>query len=119
MAKCEKPFTPNIRENANKLYFYLREQNDYVSKEQIGDYLGIKDERSVRIVISALATRKPILSRSSGKGYKLAQTVEDLEEVEHTWGDLTSRMEELEKRIKPLIDFRNKYKYNIGGDNND
>ena len=81
MLKCEKPFTPNIRENANKLFFYLREQKDYVTKEQIGDYLGIKDERSVRIVISALATRKPILSRSSGKGYKLAQTVEDLEEV--------------------------------------
>ena len=116
MAKCEKPFTPNIRENANKLFYYLREQTDYVTKEQIGEYLGIKDERSVRIVISALATRKPILSRSSGRGYKLAQTIEDLEEVEICWADLTSRMEEIEKRIKPLITFRNKYKYNIDGE---
>ena len=114
MAKCEQPFTQNIRENANKLFLYLREKDDFVTKEEIGRVLGIKDERSVRAVISALATRKPILSRSSGKGYKLCQSESDLEEAEHSLAELSSRMEEIEKRMKPLYAFRDKVKYNIG-----
>lgn len=114
MAKCEKPFTANIRDQANKLFFYLRKQDDFVTKQQIGDYLGIKDERSVRSVISALATRKPILSRSSGCGYKLCQTEADLEEAEHTLAEMSSRIEEIEKRMQPLYAWRDKIKYNIG-----
>lgn len=118
MAKCEKPFTANIREQANKLFFYLREQDDFVTKQQIGDYLGIKDERSVRCVISALATRKPILSRSSGCGYKLCQTEADLEEAEHTLAEMSSRVEEIQKRMQPLYAWRDKVKYNIKGEQN-
>lgn len=105
-----KPITDNMKDKANKLYFFLKEQGRYVTKEEIGVFLGIKNERSVRDVISLLATRKPIISNSGGKGYKLAQSKEDLEEVEHTWAELSSRMEELEKRIKPLINFREKFK---------
>lgn len=119
MAKCEKPFTANIREKANKLFFYLREQDDFVTKQQISDYLGIKDERSTREIISALATRKPILSRSSGCGYKLCQTEADLEEAEHTIAEMSSRIEEIQKRMQPLYAWRDKIKYNIGEQNND
>lgn len=113
MAKCEKPITDNVKEKANKLFLYLKEIGGYATKEEIGEHLGIKDERSVRIVISALATKKPILSNSSGKGYKLARSKADLEEVEHTWAELSSRVEELQNRMQPLIAFRDKMKYNI------
>lgn len=109
--KCEKPLTDNMKEKANKLYMYLKNIGGYATKEEIGEYLGVKNERSVRDIISLLATKKPIISNSCGKGYKLAQSKEDLDEVEHTWAELSSRMEELEKRMFPLIAFRHKYKF--------
>lgn len=107
----KKPITSNMKDKANKLYNYLRSIDRYATKEEIGQYLGIKNERSVRDVISLLATRKPIISHSGGKGYKLAQTADDLEEVERTWAELSSRAEELERRMKPLISFREKIIY--------
>lgn len=112
--KCEKPITNNMKEKANKLYLYLKDIGRYATKEEIGCYLGVKNERSVRDIIAVLATKKPIISNSSGKGYKLATSTEDLEEVEHTWAELSSRVEELQNRMKPLIAFRDKVKYNIG-----
>ena len=112
--KCEKPITDNIKQKANALYEYLLTQDDYVSKEQIGAYLGIKNERSVRDVISLLATKRPIISHSGNKGYKLARHKSDLDEVERCWYELSSRVEELEKRMQPLITFRDKVKFNIG-----
>ena len=115
MPKCEKPFTPNIKEKANKLFLYLKTKNDFVTKEQIGEYLGITDERTIRAVISALATRKPVISLSSNKGYKLCKTDADLQDAENALAELSSRMEEIEKRMQPLYAFRDKIKYNIKG----
>jgi hypothetical protein len=101
----EKPKLTRVQERANKLYEYLKTQDDYVTKEQIGVYLGVKDERSVREVISLLATKKPILSNSGNKGYKLAKSKQDLEDLKHSWMELDSRIEELAKRREPLIKF--------------
>lgn len=109
--KCEKPITENIKQKANALFDYLMAQNDYVTKEKIGEHLGIKNERQVRDVISLLATKKPIISHSGNKGYKLAKTPSDLQEVERCWAELSSRVEELQKRIEPLIKFRDKVKW--------
>ena len=109
--KCEKPITENIKQKANALFDYLIAQSDYVTKEQIGEHLGIKNERQVRDVISLLATKKPIISHSGAKGYKLAKTPSDLQEVERCWAELSSRVEELRKRIEPLIKFRDKVKW--------
>ena len=103
-----KPPTDNMKCKANKLFKYLKDIGRYATKEEIGDFLGISNERSVRDVISLLATKKPIISHSGGKGYKLAQTADDLEEVERTWAELSSRAEELERRMQPLIAFREK-----------
>ena len=114
MQKYEKPITENMKDKANKLFIYLKSIGRYATKEEIGDFLGIKNERSVRDVIALLATKKPIISKSNSCGYKLAQTEADLQEVENTWADLSSRVDELEKRMKPLIAFRDKLKYNIG-----
>ena len=101
----EKPTLTNIQERANKLYEYLKTQDDYVTKEQIGVYLGIDNERSVREVISLLATKKPILSKSNSKGYKLAKSVKDVDDAINVWCELDSRMEELNKRRTPIINF--------------
>lgn len=106
----EKPNLTNIQEKANRLFEYLKTQENYVSKEQIGVYLGIKNERSVREVISLLATKKPILSKSNSKGYKLAKSINDLEDLKNVWMEIDSRIEELEKRREPLIKFYEKYK---------
>ena len=104
--KPEKPITQNMREKANRCYTILYKVNGYVTKEQLGKLLGITNERSVRDVISLLATRCPIISTSDNRGYKLAKTKADLEEVEHTWAELSSRIEEIERRIQPLIKFK-------------
>ena len=103
-----KPLTDNIKEKANALYLYLKQVGRYATKEEIGQFLGVNNERSVRDIIALLATKKPIISHSGNKGYKLAQTAEDLEGVERTWAELSSRMEELERRTAPLIAFREK-----------
>ena len=108
--KYGKPTLSNSQEKANELFLYLKSKGDYATKEEIGVYLGVKNERSVRDIISLLATKKPILSNSGGKGYKLAQTIDDLEEIEHTWAEIDSRIEQLQERKKPLIKFYEKYK---------
>lgn len=113
MAKCEKPITDNMKDKANKLFIYLKNIGGYVTKEEIGERLGIKDERIIRDIISLLATKKPIISHSGSRGYKLARTKEDLEEVERTWAELSSRCESLQERMQPLIKFRDKIKFGI------
>ena len=106
--KCEKPITENIKQKANALFDYLIAQSDYVSKEQIGEHLGIKNERQVRDIISLLATKKPIISKSNSKGYKLAKSKSDLEDCKNVWCEIDSRIEELKKRREPLIKFYEK-----------
>ena len=107
--KIEKPITENIKKKANALFDFLMTQSDYVTKEQIGEYLGIKNERSVRDIISLLATRKPILSKSNSKGYKLAKNKADLQDCKNVWCEIDSRIEELKKRREPLIKFYEKF----------
>lgn len=111
--KYEKPITENAKEKVNALYLFLKSKNDFVSKDEIGAYLGVKNERSVRDIISCLATKKPIISNSTGAGYKLALTIEDLEEVEHTLKEMSSRIEELQKRMQPLYKWRDLVKFKI------
>lgn len=112
-----KPVLKKIEQKANLLYKFLLTEDDYVSKEQIGRLLGIKSERSVRDVISLLATKKPVISHSGNKGYKLAKSVADFDDVMRVWAELSSRIEELEKRIKPLINFREKCRKTVDNTN--
>lgn len=116
MAKCEKPVTDNIKQKANALYIYLKDIGRYATKEEIGEYLGVTNERSIREIIALLATRAPIISKSNSCGYRLARTIEDLEEVINVWSEIDSRIEQLEERKKPLIKFYEKMKYNIKGE---
>ena len=110
--KCEKPMTENEKANGNKLYKYMM-THDVLTKEQMLAYLGwdSKKDRQLRNLISFIAKKVPVISTSDSRGYKIAKTKEDLEEVEHTWAEMSSRIEELQARVAPLIKFYEKFKY--------
>lgn len=113
--KPAKPTLTNIQKKANEVWFYLKEQYPrYCTKEEIGNVIGCKNERSVRDVISLLSTRVPIIANSSTKGYKLARTAADIEEVRHTWAETSSRIEELTKKEKVYARFIDKMKEKQG-----
>ena len=104
--KPAKPITTNIKIKANALFAYMVKQYPrYCTKEELAKVIGCSNERTVRDVIAALSTVKPIIANSTTNGYKVALTTADVEEVRHTWAELSSRSEELEKRMKPLIGF--------------
>ncbi len=107
--KYKKPITENMKQKCNDFWRYMKSKNDYVTKSELMSHFNIKNVRTVRDVISYLASRVPIISTSDNKGYKLAINESDLELVKHTWAELSSRIEELQKRIEPLIKFRDKY----------
>lgn len=107
----EKPLTENQRINGNKLYKFMM-INDVVTKEQMLEYLGWdkNKDRQLRDLLSNIAKKVPVISTSDNRGYKIAKSEKDLKEVEHTWAELSSRIEEIEKRIKPLIEFKEKFR---------
>ena len=109
--KPQNPITDGMKERANAMNLLLK-QGGFWTKEQLGERLGIKNERTVRDVISTLSKRVPIISTSDNKGYALAMSEKDLEYVIHTWQEHDSRQQELEERKKPLINFYEKYQNN-------
>ena len=106
--KCEKPKTTRMQEKARLIYDYLKANDRYVEKEELARVIGVHDERTVRDVITYIANSAPIIANSKQRGYKLARKMSDVEAVRHTWAELSSRQEELEKRMKPLIRFYEK-----------
>lgn len=110
--EIKKPMTENEKKNGNLLYKYLM-QNDVVSKEQMLAVLGwdSKKDRQLRDLLSMIGKKVPLIATSDQKGYKIAKTKADLEEVEHQWKELDSRIENLKERVTPLIKFYEQYKY--------
>lgn len=108
--KCEKPTTTRMKEKARLIYDYLKANDRFVGKDELARVIGVSDERTVRDVITFIAMSAPIISNSKQSGYKLARKVSDAEAVKHTWIELSSRQQELGKRMKPLIRFYNKAK---------
>ena len=106
--KCEKPKTTRMQEKARLIYDYLKANDRYVEKEELARVIGVHDERTVRDVITYIANSAPIIANSKQSVYKLARKMSDVEAVRHTWAELSSRQEELEKRMKPLIRFYEK-----------
>lgn len=104
-----KEMTDNQKRYGNQLYKFLL-KNDIVTKEQMLAELNwdSSKDRQLRDLISCIAKKVPIIATSDQKGYYLAKTEADLDAVEHQWAELSSRIEELEKRIAPLIAFRDK-----------
>ena len=84
--KIEKPLTEKMREKANACYRLFRDTDGYLTKSEIGEYLSLKDERQVRDVISLVATKVPIISKSNSKGYKMAKTDEHVGGIIEPYG---------------------------------
>lgn len=108
--KCEKPeFTQAMKDKLNSMYRLLATR--FYTKQELMDIYGI-GERQVRMMITEISHKVPVISTSgTNVGYKVATTKADLELVENSWAELSSRVEELQKRIEPLIKFRDKYKF--------
>ena len=108
--KIEKPMTDNQKFYGNMLYKFLM-ANDTVTKEQMLEHLGwdSKKDRQLRDLLSLIGKKRPLISTSDSKGYKIAKTPKDLEEVKHQWKELDSRIEQLKERRKPLIEFYEKF----------
>lgn len=107
----EKPMTPNQKENGNKLYKFMM-THDVLTKEEMLEFLGWdkSKDRQLRDLISMIAKKRPIISTSNQKGYKIAKTRADIEAVENQWKEIDSRIAELEARKKPLIEFYDEFK---------
>lgn len=108
--KCEKPITDNMKEKVNALWAEMRDGRT-LTLEEVCKICEVKSTRQARDIMSVLATKKPIISTSDSKGYRMAVKRSDLEYVEHQWRELDSRIKQLQKRVTPLIDFYEKAKY--------
>ena len=106
----KKPeFTQEMRNKLNSLYCTLKQR--FYTKQELMELFNT-GERQVRMMITELSHKVPVISTSgAGDGYKVATSEKDLEMVETSWAELSSRITQLIKRIKPLADFREKYKY--------
>lgn len=67
------------------------------------------DERTIRRIIAEISCYFPVISFSSAKGYYIhtpdenANTKEILEDLQHTLNEHLSRVNELKRKMKPLI----------------
>lgn len=109
---CEKPMTENQKYYGNMLYRFLM-KNDVVTKEEMLAHLGWdkSKDRQLRDLLSMIGKKRPLISTSDQKGYKIAKTQADLGAVEHQWKELDSRIEQLQARRKPLIKFYEEIKW--------
>ena len=99
-----------MKQKARAVVDYLKANERFVEKEELQAVIGCSNERTVRDVIAYVALYYPIIANSAQSGYKLARRLSDVDAVRHTWAELSSRQEELEKRMKPLIRFCDKAK---------
>ena len=101
-------FTEEMRARLNQMCRLL--MSDYRTKQDLMDTFGL-GERQVRMMIQDIRKRVPVISTSgTSKGYKIATKSEEVPEVIATWRELWSRIEELQKAIKPLSEFYEKVK---------
>lgn len=108
----QKPaYTEEMRTRLNSMVRLLR-QRFYTKQELMQIYnLG---ERQIRMAITEISHKLPVLSTSgTNNGYKIATSSEELSLVENSWAELSSRIEELNKRISPLVKFRDKIRYGV------
>ena len=108
----QKPIPFADKQKANTLYSYMKHYGTF-TKSEICHILGITNERHAREIISLVGAKQPVISTSNKKGYRLAKTKDDLDDAEHTAAELSSRLEEIYRRLKPIYDFIDEYKWGI------
>lgn len=79
-----------------------------VQKEEIAEIVGLSGEREARAYVSALKKRFPIISHNGYKGFRIAQTSDDVPDNERTFFEVLSRVEEMLYGILPNLDFEKK-----------
>lgn len=62
-------------------------------------------DRAARRVVSEIAKRRPVISLSDGKGYRIATTYEDVSDALHAANENAKRANEILKRNEPLNKF--------------
>lgn len=106
----KKPTISKFEERCKRVFYWLQVR-DYVTKPQIAEFLGWqypKTDRQIRDIISSISQKHPIVSTSdTNKGFKLAKDPSDIELVKHSFNELNSRIDEMNKRKRPLMNFLN------------
>ena len=86
------------KDQANNMIkvFNMLKLNDYVKKQDIMRELKMA-ERTARLYVTAIKYLQPIISTSSSvnRGFKLAKTEEDTNELQHSINDDLSRVKEI------------------------
>ena len=120
-----KPTTQLTFEKPVILKFYQKVEivvallavKEYLTKEEIAVALGWeypKKDRQIRLLMEEIRHLHPIISTSdTNKGYRLAKREEDISLVKHAWAEIDSRIGQLNKNKKPLLQFLKKYNANI------
>lgn len=101
----KEPKIRNKEELMDKLENYLNNTEDYVTKEQICNYLGLEynssNDRKIRRLVEYIVIERgvKVVATSNRKGYKLATTSE---EIEHQIAENNSRIHKLKLRNEAL-----------------
>lgn len=93
--------TESEKRLGNSIARLLKERT--YTKEELIKIFGIS-ERKIRDIVSEIAKRRPIISISSGKGYKWASnSVDDYKAALRQWRENDSRARQITSRNEPLI----------------
>ena len=98
----QKPeLTESEKRLGNSIARLLKERT--YTKEELIKIFGIS-ERKIRDIVSEIAKRRPIISISSGKGYKWASnSLDDYKAALRQWQENDSRARQITSRNEPLI----------------
>lgn len=100
----DKPLTQEERVLLNKIAKELAVR--WMQKKDIQDLFNIH-ERKARDCVSTIAKKVPVISLSSGKGYKRCMGLQDLDLALQSRNELDSRIRELTERRNRLNEFIN------------
>ena len=103
--KNKKQLTDLQRSRLNKIYSRLYIGN--ATKQELMHLIDA-DERAVRDCISYIKKFYPVISLSNKKGYRIARTKEDIEDVRHMIASETSRANEIIDGTVELKNFLNR-----------
>jgi hypothetical protein len=100
----EKPTILNRNEVVTKVYLLLSSGQKQTRSQlivELGWPLTKTSDRRVRDIIAEIAWAHPVISTSNQKGYRIALPT-DLEDCEHEYKEILSRIKQMAKRLKPL-----------------
>lgn len=100
--KNEKKLTKLQRDRLNKIY--QRMNLGVATKQELMQLIGT-GEREVRDCISYIKKFYPVISLSGAKGYRIAKTIDDLEDAKHAINAETGRANDIVDGVVELKKF--------------